>query len=137
MTSEDLRWKQRFSNFKKALNQLSRIVEKESLNEIEEQGLIQSFEYNYELAWNVLKDFYEYHGENSIHGSKDAIRLAFRRGLIQNGETWMNMVKNRALTSHTYNENTAREVVERILNEFFPEFCQFRKTMESLEEEQD
>ncbi|MGC8744755.1 MAG: nucleotidyltransferase substrate binding protein [Verrucomicrobiia bacterium] len=59
---------------------------------LEKQGLIQSFEYTYELAWNVLKDNLQMQGETDIHGSRDAIRLAFRRGLIDEGEVWMDMI---------------------------------------------
>jgi nucleotidyltransferase substrate binding protein (TIGR01987 family) len=136
MDNVDVRWIQRFSNYKKVLEQLSRFVERDTLNELEEQGLIQSFEYNYELAWNLIKDFYEYQGENNLQGSKDAIRLAFKRGLIKDGETWMKMVKSRALTSHTYNKSTAQEVVAAILNEFFPAFSTFKDTMEQIIREQ-
>jgi len=53
---QDIRWLQRFSNFIKALSQLERFVQKEDLNEMEEQGLIKSFEYTYELAWKTLQD---------------------------------------------------------------------------------
>ncbi|MGK0183151.1 MAG: nucleotidyltransferase substrate binding protein (TIGR01987 family) [Halioglobus sp.] len=136
MDNVDVRWIQRFSNYKRALEQLSRFVESETLNELEEQGLIQSFEYNYELAWNVIKDFYEYQGESNIQGSKDAIRMAFKRGLIKDGDTWMKMVKSRALTSHTYNKSTAQEVVQAILNEFFSAFSRFKDTMEQIIREQ-
>lgn len=83
---KDIRWKQRFANYQKALAQLSKFVEKNNLNELEEQGVIKAFEYTYELAWNVMKDYYEYQGEKDIQGSRDAIRLAFKRGLIADGE---------------------------------------------------
>jgi hypothetical protein len=73
----------------------------------EELGLIQSFKYTYELAWNTLKDLFDQQGESNILGSRDAFRLAFQRGLIENGEAWMDMVKSRSLTSHTYNETVS------------------------------
>ena len=82
--TEDIRWIQRFDNFKRALKQLDfvmALIAQRELSELEEQGVIQAFEYNYELAWNVLKDFYEHQGEQGIQGSRDAIRTAFRRGL--------------------------------------------------------
>jgi nucleotidyltransferase substrate binding protein (TIGR01987 family) len=130
MPPEDVRWIQRFSNYKKALDKLSKFMALGALNEFEEQGLIQCFEYNYELAWNMLKDFYEAQGESSIQGSRDAIRLAFSRGLIENGEIWMQMVKSRTLTSHTYNESTAKEVVEAIKLNYYSEFLQLRVILE-------
>ena len=136
MTDRDVRWIQRFSNFNKALNQLSRFIDKGELNELEKQGLIQSFEYCYELAWNTIKDFYESQGEMGIQGSRDAIRLAFRRGLIENGEIWMDMIKSRAMTAHTYNEDVAEEIGRAIFNQYFPEFLNFRKRVKELAEKE-
>ena len=107
---EDIRWHQRLSNFNLALNELTEAIEIQKsrpFTKLEEQGLIQAFEYNYELAWNVIKDFYEAQAETDIQGSRDAIRLAFKRGLIANGALWMEMIKSRVLTSHTYNRDTA------------------------------
>lgn len=75
-----------------------------SLNELELQGLIQSFVYTYELAWNTISDFYKNLGEKDIQGSRDAIRLAFRRELIEDGEARMAMLVDRNKTSHAYDE---------------------------------
>ena len=94
MKNQDIRWIQRFENYTKAVRQMTKFIEKGDLNEFEEQGLIQSFEYTYELAWNTLKDLFEQQGESNILGSRDAFRLAFKRGLIENGEIWMKMIKN-------------------------------------------
>ncbi len=98
---KDIRWIQRCRNFNKAFSQLKKFIEKKELNELEEQGLIKSFEHTCELAWNTLKDFFEYQGNNEINGSRDAINLAFSRGIIKDGEGWMNMFKDRNRTSHT------------------------------------
>ncbi len=68
MEIQDIRWVQRFDNFNKALEQLTKFINEDSLNELEEQGLIQSFEYNYELAWNTIKDYFEHQGETGILG---------------------------------------------------------------------
>jgi nucleotidyltransferase substrate binding protein (TIGR01987 family) len=133
MADKDIRWIQRFANFNKALSQLSRFVEKGELNEFEIQGLIQCFEYNYELAWNVIKDFYESQGETEIQGSRDAIRLAFNRGLIEAGDVWMKMVKSRTLTSHTYNEEIAEEIADAIYKEYYPMFIALQKILKELE----
>lgn len=131
----DIRWIQRFSNFNKALQQLSRFIEKGELNELEKQGVIQSFEYCYELAWNTIKDFYESQGEMGIQGSRDAIRLAFRRGLIENGDTWMDMIKSRTLTSHTYNEDVAEAIAQAIFDQYYPAFLKLQEKLKQLEEE--
>src|SRR5437868_8239263 len=115
MTDKDIRWEQRFANYKKALAQLQKFIDKRELNELEEQGLIKAFEYTYELAWNTIKDFYEAQGEADIQGSKNAFQLAFTRGLIQQGHIWMEMVKSRVQTVHTYNQEVADEIAADII----------------------
>jgi nucleotidyltransferase substrate binding protein (TIGR01987 family) len=129
---EDIRWVQRFSNYNKALAQLKRFFAKKDLNELEEQGLIKAFEYTYELAWNTIKDFYEDQGETGIQGSKDAVRLAFKRGLIGEGESWMEMIENRKLTVHTYNEATATEVVNLIKKKYFDLFINLQDSLDEI-----
>jgi nucleotidyltransferase substrate binding protein (TIGR01987 family) len=129
---EDIRWVQRFSNYNKALAQLKRFFAKKELNELEEQGLIKAFEYTYELAWNTIKDFYEDQGETGIQGSKDAVRLAFKRGLIGEGESWMEMIENRKLTVHTYNVATATEVVNLIKKKYFDLFINLQDSLDEI-----
>ena len=122
---QDVRWKQRFSNYTQALQTLGRAVdlsEQRELSELEQQGLIQGFEFTHELAWNVLKDYLEEQGFVGIVGSKNASRQAFKNGLISGGEAWMKMIKARNLTSHTYNTAIAMEIVEDILTCFYPAF---------------
>jgi nucleotidyltransferase substrate binding protein (TIGR01987 family) len=132
-STKDLRWLQRFSNYQKALTQLNLfIAKKNNLNELEEQGLIKSFEYTYELAWNTMKDFYESQGEANIQGSRDAIRLAFKRGMIENGQEWIDMVDSRIQTAHTYDKNTAKEVVEAVLNRYADLFTALQAKLETL-----
>ena len=133
---EDIRWIQRFSNLKKALSNLDEAVklsEERELTKLEKQGLIQSFEYTYELAWNTLRDFYRSKGEVDIQGSRDAFRLAFERGLIEDGQVFMNMIKSRQLSSHTYNEETADDIYQDIVNHYF---CAFQELVERLQQEQ-
>jgi len=131
--NKDIRWKQRFHNYEKALSQLQKFIDKgDELNELEQQGMIQAFEYNFELSWNLIKDYYEYQGVTEIQGSRDAFRLAFNRGLIIDGESWMRMIESRTKTSHTYNEDTANEIVTAILNTYFNLFIELRATMKRL-----
>jgi len=132
MNTQDIRWVQRFDNYSKALRQLTKFIEKGELNDMEQQGLIQCFEYTYELSWNTIKDLFETQGEMSIIGSRDAFRLAFKRGLIEDGETWMEMVKSRVLTSHTYNEDVADEVSNKIVTLYYPEFVLLHQRLETL-----
>jgi len=134
--AEDIRWKQRLDNYSKVLRQLTRFIEKGDLNEFELQGLIQCFEYTYELAWNCIKDVFEAQGEVGIIGSRDAFRLAFKRGLIENGETWMEMIKSRVLTSHTYNEDVAEDISSKIVTQYYPEFIRLHLRLETLSSQQ-
>lgn len=130
--TQDIRWHQRLANFSLALAELTQAVQlsaQRSLTKLEEQGLIQAFEYNYELAWNCIKDFYEYQGESEIQGSRDAVRLAFKRGLIEKGELWMVMIKSRALTVHTYNKDVAAGVSKQIIQIFYPEFLKLHQKL--------
>ncbi|MBT3385280.1 MAG: nucleotidyltransferase [Prolixibacteraceae bacterium] len=129
---DDIRWKQRFSNYKRALKQLQKFIDKGSLNELEEQGLIQAFEFTHELAWNVIKDYFEYQGNTMITGSRDATREAFQNRLIEDGEGWMEMIKSRNQSSHTYNEDTAAEIRAQIFNRYFELFIAFNNKMQSI-----
>jgi nucleotidyltransferase substrate binding protein (TIGR01987 family) len=129
---EDIRWKQRFENYLKALGQLQKFIAKGKLNELEEQGLIQAFEFTHELAWNVMKDYFEYQGNTTITGSRDATREAFQNGLIQDGAQWMEMIKSRNQSTHTYNESTANEIRDRILNYYYDLFVSFKEKMKAL-----
>jgi nucleotidyltransferase substrate binding protein (TIGR01987 family) len=103
---------------------------KSVLNDIIKEGLIKCFEYTYELAWNVMKDYAEYQGNPSVGGSRDATREAFLLKLIDNGEVWMDMIRSRNQTSHTYNDDTADEIYKKILFSYYPSFLDFRNTME-------
>jgi nucleotidyltransferase substrate binding protein (TIGR01987 family) len=119
----DIRWKQRFSNFQRALAKLSEhCALGHKLSELEEQGLIQCFEYTYELGWNTLRDFYIQQGEDGLQGSRDAIQLAFKRGLIDDGDVWLAMLKDRNRSSHTYNKETADEIVRNIRSSYLGAF---------------
>lgn len=140
MITQDIRWIQRFNHFNKAFAQLKEAVElsrQRKLSKLEEQGVIQAFEYTHETAWNVLKDFLEARGVRSLYGSKDATRQAFKTGLIENGEVWMKMIESRNLTSHTYNEEIAAAIVSAILHSYFGEFLDFQARMQQLTEEQE
>ena len=136
MEHKDIRWIQRFNNFGKALRQLTKFIEKESLNELELQGLIQSFEYTHELAWKTLKDFLDDRGNKDIYGSKDATREAFKLDLISDGEIWMDMIKSRNQISHTYNEETTEKISAAILNDYFQAFGQLKKKLNAFAEKE-
>ncbi len=127
-----MRWIQRFESFQKALAQLEQatvLSTKRELSDLEREGVIQRFEYTYELAWKTIKDFYEAQGESSIQGSRDAFRLAFQRGLIEHGEVWMQSIKSRQLTVHTYNEKTAKTIYLDIVEQYYFEFLSLKERL--------
>ncbi len=145
----DVRWHQRFANYNKALLKLEQAldyikkvylenttVELSSenldlvLDEMIKEGLIQRFEYTHELAWNVMKDYAEYQGNNNVGGSRDATREALQLKIIENGEIWMDMIQSRNKTTHTYNEATANEIYTKIIDQYFPLFLGFKIKME-------
>ena len=135
MSEQDIRWQQRFNNFLKAFSLLEKAVlqhNEKGLSELEEQGLIQRFEFTHELAWNVLKDYFEYQGNTSITGSRDATREAFHKGLITDGEGWMEMIKSLNMSSHTYNEDTAKTIVQNISALYYDLFVAFKEKMTTL-----
>ena len=133
--TDDIRWLQRFANYTKALQSLVEAVAlagERPLSKLEQQGLIQAFEFTHELAWNVLKDYLEQQGIFGLIGSRDASRSAFQNGLITDGEAWMDMIKARNLTSHTYNPAVADSVTRDILVRFYPAFAALRQRLASL-----
>jgi len=133
MASKDTRWMQRFRNYQKALTQLSRFVGKKELNEMEEQGLIQAFEYTFELAWKTLQDFLEEtSGYINVKGPRPVIMQAFQDGHINNGEKWMEMLLDRNRTTHTYNEEIAHEIITAIKNDYFDLLVILRDRLQKL-----
>ncbi len=133
---QDVRWIQRFNNYKKALKQLGNAVDlmsERELSILEKQGVVQCFEYTHELAWKTLKDFLESKGNLDIYGSRDATKKAFALGLINDGEVWMHMIKSRNLTTHTYDEKTADEVIGIVKDSYFNLFLKLKSRMEAQE----
>jgi nucleotidyltransferase substrate binding protein (TIGR01987 family) len=135
MNNPDIRWRQRFSNYQKALAQLAEahgLHRERGLSKLEQQGLIQAFEYTYELAWNTLKDYLTYQGIQNLVGSRDTIREAFSRDLIDDGKGWMKMLIDRNSTSHTYNEDTAEEIFKNIVENHFYLLLELKKKMDAM-----
>ena len=139
MNNQDIRWIQRFNNYVKALSQLEEaatLAKQRPLSKLEGQGLIQAFEFTHELAWKTLKDFLENRGVQDLYGSKDVTRTSFQNGLIVNGEVWMSMIQSRNLTSHTYDEATAEQIVSAILSDYYEEFEVLRSKLDELKQEE-
>jgi nucleotidyltransferase substrate binding protein (TIGR01987 family) len=134
---QDIRWKQRFQNYRKALSYLTEAVELASshgLSDMEQLSLIKAFEMSFELAWNVMKDYLSLKGITGIIGSRDAIRQAFKADLITKGEVWMDMIDSRNLASHTYDGNTANRLAETVIHRYYPEFSSFTDKIAALQD---
>lgn len=136
MTEKDIRWIQRFSNYRKALEKFNQAVDiisnkmdwGEEIDDLLEEGFIQRFEYTHELAWKVMKDYAEYQGYTNIQGSRDAFRKAFEMEIIED-ERWMESIKDRNLTSHNYDDETVSQILETIRYTYAPLFNAFEKKM--------
>jgi nucleotidyltransferase substrate binding protein (TIGR01987 family) len=129
---EDIRWKQRFDNYQRALSHLSAAVDyadNEETNDLIQLGIVKAFELSFELAWNVMKDFLLMKGINGIIGSKDSVRFAFKEGLIANGQLWMNMIDDRNRATHIYDETLAETIVQKIIDYYYAELTSFEKKM--------
>lgn len=129
-----MRWQQRFANFNKALAKLTQAVElakKEELSELEIEGLIQRFEYTYELAWKTLQDYIKDIGILDINGPSKVLQESLKMGLITDSEGWVKLKKGREKTSHTYDPETALEIKELILDTFYQLFLNLQQKLES------
>ena len=115
--SQEVRWQYRFSNFSRAYSLLREALENgvEPLNQLELEGVIQRFEFTFELSWNLLKDRLEYDGVVlATVTPRNVIREAYSAKLIADCETWIDMLTDRNLMSHTYDFDRFKAVVENI-----------------------
>lgn len=128
----ELRWKQRYENYCKAVSQLDKFIEKKELNPLEVQGLIQCFEYTFELAWKTMKDFLEEHGQE-VKSPRESIQLAFANDLIRDGHSWIDALNKRNLMSHTYDEANAEEARHLIVDIYYDRIIEFKNRMENIE----
>ena len=127
----DIRWKQRFSNFTSAVTQLTEFIEKPELNKFELQGLIQCFEYTFELAWKTMKDYLEAQGFD-VKTPRSAIQTAFNSELIKDGHVWIDALEKRNMMAHTYNENITNEAKELIIKNYYPMIKSVHSTLKEL-----
>lgn len=128
MSNPDVRWRQRLQSFRKAfalLSDAATLSRQRELSDLERQGLIQAFEFTFELGWLTLKDHLEALGFSELRGPKPVVRKAFANDLIAEGEGWIAMIESRNRPSHTYNEDTAREIAKDILSRYVPAFEAF------------
>lgn len=124
MNLKENRWRQRFHSFEKAFKQFyTALMDFEKLNILEKEGLIQRFEYTFELAWKTLKDYLEYQ-EVAVSFPREVIKAAFHHGLIEDGETWMDMLEKRNLLAHTYEEKHFQTAVLLVKDHYYKAIAQ-------------
>lgn len=127
---KEIRWKQRFENLKAAHNQLTDAVNLEEYSILERAGLIQMFEFTFELSWKTLKDFLEAE-RYEVTSPKEVIRQAFQAGYIDDGGLWLEALDSRNFLSHSYDEKRALEAEELIANNYFPMITQLVSFLET------
>lgn len=132
MSTSDTGWKFRFQNYEKALSLLSEAVNKPELSDLEKEGLIQRFEYTFELAWKTLNDYLQDKGI-AVRFPRDTIKEAYAYGIINNGEVWLDMLSKRNLMSHTYDESNAEIACSYIVESYIRELHALYKTLKAEE----
>lgn len=133
----DIRWQQRFEHYIQALDRLEEAIAlsqdmsvSPEMRRLMREGLIQRFEFTQELAWKVMKDYELYQGYVDINGSRDALRMALEMGIITDAR-WMETIRDRNTTSHTYEEQSAAEIAEKIAFTYRDLFVAFRDKMKT------
>jgi nucleotidyltransferase substrate binding protein (TIGR01987 family) len=134
MQNTDVRWQQRLAQFEKAFYLLETAIALEKLSVIERAGLIQFFEMAFELGWKLLKDYQEAEGY-VIKSPREAIKQAFQGGLVRDGHVWMEALGDRNLTTHTYNEQTAAAVEQKIRTAYYPALAALRQAFTLIQRE--
>lgn len=131
MMEKDIRWKQRFQNFEKAFIFLDKSCKLETYDELQSAGLVQSFEFTFELAWKTLKDYFQSQGLQ-VQFPREVIKQAFASQFIQDGALWIEMLDKRNELTHTYNQEQAQNAVQIIRNRYFPSIEQVYRMMKKL-----
>lgn len=131
---KDIRWIQRFSNYRKALMRLAEAVQlsrERELSDLEQQGLIQAFEFTFELAWKTLKDLLiEEKDLEKDAGPNVVIDLALIEGLVHGQDEWDEMKQARIRTAHAYDEQMAEAIANLIISRFHGMFIQLETRLQ-------
>ena len=121
---QDIRWLQRYANYHKACQRLISVIESgvkvEDLSELEQEGIVQRFEYTFELSWKVMQDLLTYKGYEFMSGPNGTMKMAFEDGLISDHDGWRQMAKSLNTLSHVYDEEEAMAIVRLIFSQYAP-----------------
>ncbi|MDQ6756136.1 MAG: nucleotidyltransferase substrate binding protein [Bacteroidota bacterium] len=134
-TDDDIRWKERFENFCKALARLESALQQKDFSILEKDGVIKRFEFTVELAWKTLQDLLNERGHPKVKGPKPVIKQAFKDEIIDDGQSWINMLDDRNKSTHLYDENMSVEVFDKIQNQYFALLTGFKNHILQEEDE--
>lgn len=126
--TDDIRWQQRFHNYEKAFLLLERALTIATPTEVERGGIIQFYKMAFKLAWKFMKDYLEHQGY-TVNSPRETIKLAFQANILTDGQLWIDALSDRNLTTHTYEEIKAIEVVAKIKADYFPALQQLHRRM--------
>lgn len=128
---DDIRWKQRFSNFEKAFIFLQKAVQLKKYDALQAAGLVQAFEFTFELSWKTLKDYLSNMGIY-LNFPREILKEAYHSELIEDGHLWICMLEQRNILTHTYNEEQAQKAVKIICEEYFPAINQVYQKLKGI-----
>ena len=121
-----IRYKERFENFEKAIEKLKQAFLEEP-TELVIDGTLQRYEFTFELAWKTIKDYLDYNGiVSNISSPRNVIQQAYQSKIIKNGDIWIQMMLDRNLLSHLYDEKKSREIYENIKKKYLKQFEEFK-----------
>jgi len=129
MPTPDIRWKQRFENLQSAYNKLQQAVKvlaEQPDNELIQMAVIKAFEMTFELSWKTLKDYLHYNGI-TVSLPREVIKQAFANAILQDGQLWMDMLADRNLMAHTYDEAQAKQAVDHICRRYISGMAQLHE----------
>ncbi|MBI9073439.1 MAG: nucleotidyltransferase substrate binding protein [Melioribacteraceae bacterium] len=134
MNHKTIRWQQRYQNFSRSLRLLDEAVEIEKPSDVEKGGIVQFFEVTFELAWKTLKDYLESEGY-LVKSPRETIKQAFQNEIIRDGESLMQALDDRNLTTHIYDNETANRIVNKIQTKYFPLLLELDSSLKNMQNE--
>jgi nucleotidyltransferase substrate binding protein (TIGR01987 family) len=125
------RWTERHEFYRKALGQLALgLAGFSALNELEKDGIIQRFEFTFELAWKTLQDYFAQEaGYTDVKGPRPVLKQAVQDGLLTDGHLWLQMLDSRNELTHVYDESESRQILAEILTTYLPLLTELETTL--------
>lgn len=114
-----------YQAFRRAYLKLKEFIEKDDETEVSQAAIIHAYEYTFELWWKTVQRYLEYVGTVQDYGPNATIKNAFQYGVIEDGQIWMDMLKDRNMTAHTYKEDVANDIYQRIITKHIQALQQF------------